>query len=918
MLKVGFNKHFQKCLGTLAFLLLLVHGAHAQKLPATVILSNLSNSYDGTPHAATAITIPPGLRVDITYDGFPTPPTNAGSYTTVGTINDLLFEGSDTETLTISKVTLTATANDAGRHYGAPNPSLTARYSGFVNGEDASVIDIPPTVATAATTATPVGSYGITISGGTDKNYNFSYVPGTLTIDPAPLTADANDQSRSYGQVNPALTITYTGFVNGDNASDITPPTASTTATASSAAGTYPITLSGGSAANYNLTLQGGALTVTKAALIAGANDQSRSYGQVNPALTITYTGFVNGDNASDITSPTATTIATASSAAGTYPITLSGGSATNYTLTLQGGTLTVTKVALTADANDQSRSYGQVNPALTITYTGFVNGDNASAITAPTASTTATASSAAGTYPITLSGGSAANYNLTLQGGTLTVTKAALTADANDQSKSYGLVNPALTITYTGFVNGDNASTIIAPTASTTATASSAAGTYPITLTGGSAANYNLTLQNGTLTVTKAALVADADDQSRVYGQANPTLTISYTGFVNGDNASAITAPTASTPATASSAAGTYPISLSGGSAANYNLTLQSGTLTITKVTLTAKADNQSKVYGQANPTFTISYTGFINGDNASAITAPTVSTTATTSSGAGSYPITLSGGSAANYNLTLQNGALTVTKAALTADANDQSRSYGLVNPALTITYTGFVNGDNASTIIAPTAITTATASSATGTYPITLSGGSAANYNLTLQGGTLTVTKAALTADANDQSRSYGQVNPALTITYTGFVNGDNASTIIAPTASTTATASSAAGTYPITLSGGSAVNYNLTLQSGTLTITKGALTAKADDQSKAYGQGNPAFTISYTGFVNGDNASAITTPTASTTATASSAAGTYPITLSGGSAANYNLMLQGGTLTVTKVALIADANDQSRSY
>src|SRR5260221_298333 len=705
MLKVGFNKHFQKYGGAIVLLLLFAHVAHAQKLPATVILSNLSYSYDGPPHAATATTIPPGLRVDITYDGFPTPPTNAGSYTAVGTVNDLLFDGSDTKTLTISKVMLTATANDAGRHYGAPNPSLTARYSGFVNGENSPVIDTPPTVATTATTASPVGSYGITISGGTDKNYNFNYVPGTLTIDQAPLTAGANDQTKSYGQVNPALSISYTGFVNGDNASAITAPTASTTATASSAAGTYPITLSGGSAANYNLTLQGGTLTITKAALTAKADDQSKVYGQANPALTISYTGFVNGDNASAITAPTVSTTATTSSAPGSYPITLSGGSAANYNLTLQNGTMTIGKILLTAKADDQSKVYGQANPALTISYTGFVNGDNASSITPPTAGTTATASSGAGTYPITLSGGSAANYNLTLQNGTLTITKVALTAKADNQSKVYGQANPVLTITYTGFVNGDNASSITPPTASTTATASSGVGSYPITLSGGSAANYTLTLQNGTLTVAKAALTADANDQTSTYGQVNPALTITYTGFVNGDNASAITAPTASTTATASSIAGTYPITMSGGSATNYNLTLQGGTLTITKADLTAKADNQSKVYGQANPVLTISYTGFVNGDNASSITAPTASTTATASSAAGAYPITLTGGSAANYNLTLQNGTLTITKGALMAKADNQSRAYGQANPAVTISYTGVLNGAKAASIHPPT---------------------------------------------------------------------------------------------------------------------------------------------------------------------------------------------------------------------
>ena len=317
---------------------------------------------------------------------------------------------------------------------------------------------------------------------------------------------------------------------------------------------------------------------------------------------------------------------------------------------------------------------------------------------------------------------------------------------------------------------------------------------------------------------------------------------------------------------------------------------------LSITKAPLTAKADNHSKIYGQANPALTITYTGFVNGDNAASITAPTASTTATTASAVGSYPITLAGGLATNYAFTLQSGTMTVTKAALTAKADDQSKIYGQGNPALTITYTGFVNGDTPASITAPSISTTAVTGSAVGTYPISLAGGAATNYALTLTAGTLTVTKAALTAKADDLSRTYGQSNPVFTITYTGFVNGDTPASITAPTASTTATPTSVVGSYPITLSGGTAINYTLALQSGTLTVAKASLTAKADDQSRLYGQSNPVFTITYTGFVNGENSSAITAPVASTAATPSSAAGSYSITLSGGIASNYTFVFQ----------------------
>jgi hypothetical protein len=64
-------------------------------------LGNLSQIYDGTPKAATATTNPTGLSVDFTYDGLPFPPTNAGSYAVVGTVNELNYSGTASGTLVI-------------------------------------------------------------------------------------------------------------------------------------------------------------------------------------------------------------------------------------------------------------------------------------------------------------------------------------------------------------------------------------------------------------------------------------------------------------------------------------------------------------------------------------------------------------------------------------------------------------------------------------------------------------------------------------------------------------------------------------------------------------------------------------------------------------------------------------------------
>src|SRR6185436_19073552 len=115
-----------------------------------------------------------------------------------------------------------------------------------VNGDTAASLTTAATASTAATTASAAGTYPITASGATSANYTISYVPGTLTVGAAALTVTAENATKAYGTANPTLTVSYSGFVNGDTAASLTTAaTASTTATATSAAGTYPITATG-------------------------------------------------------------------------------------------------------------------------------------------------------------------------------------------------------------------------------------------------------------------------------------------------------------------------------------------------------------------------------------------------------------------------------------------------------------------------------------------------------------------------------------------------------------------------------------------------------------------------------------------------------------------------------------------------
>lgn len=118
-------------------------------------------------------------------------PTDAANYTTAAA----------TVSLTINPLLLTVTANSASKTYGAANPLLTVAYSGFAGTDTAADLTTQPTVSTPATTTSPAGTYPITASGGAASNYTFTYIPGTLTINPTVINLTAS--ATTGGAVTP-------------------------------------------------------------------------------------------------------------------------------------------------------------------------------------------------------------------------------------------------------------------------------------------------------------------------------------------------------------------------------------------------------------------------------------------------------------------------------------------------------------------------------------------------------------------------------------------------------------------------------------------------------------------------------------------------------------------------------------------
>jgi hypothetical protein len=412
-------------------------------------------------------------------------------------------------------------------------------------------------------------------------------------------------------------------------------------------------------------------------------------------------------------------------------------------------------------------------------------------------------------------------------------------------------------------------------------------------------------------LTINKAPLTISANPVSSIYGDT-PQFTCRYDGFVPGETEGVLTtAPSFSCSGTAQSDAGGYTITPWGAAAQNYSFTYVNDELTIQKRDLQVTPNPTSRPYGAANPTFTFSYLGFVNGNNEASLSAkPVAATTATASSGVGPYTTTCSDGSATNYDFTYNTGTLTVTKALVTASAYDSYRYYGESDPAFSIAYSGFANSENETFLTTrPQASSTTTTTSNVGTYPIYVSGGTATNYDFDYIDGTLTISQAPVTVTAQSATSVYGDALPAFSCQYSGFMNGETEGVLWQlPSLTCSATASSDAGQYSVVPSNAAAQNYTFDYQPGTLMIQQRSLQVTPDNAARAYGDDNPAFTFSYVGLVNGNTASDIDAqPTATTVATLSSSPGEYAISCAGGSDTNYNFTYNTGKLTIIKSPL-----------
>lgn len=530
--------------------------------------------------------------------------------------NQFYHPATASQSFTIKPQPLVLTADNKTKQYGDNNPALTITYDGLVNGE----LSVPgATSTTTAVKSSGAGDYTITVSADPNSNYAITYKSGTLTVQQRAITVSltANPDITKVYDGTDVATLQTTNYnlsnvVTGDNVSvSATNRYADNNAADNKTVTASSFVLGGTDRANYRLNTTSATTTgkITARPVTVSL--------QATPAITKTYdgndvatiaagnysvSGILTGDDAI-LNKPTSGTYDTKQAGTGKQVtvsgLQLQGTKATNYALastTASASIGSILQKAVTITADNKTKTYGDANPTLTVTYDGLVTGE----LTLPgvTASTGAVTTSGAGEYEIAVAANAHTNYAITYKPGKLTVQQRAITLTLNS--------SPAITKVYDGtdaatlqaanyhlgnLVTGDNLTI-----SSTAQYANKSAGDNKtitasnLVLQGAAKNNYQLPLTSVTTTgsIKPRELIVVAANAAKVYGSADPVFTAQTTGLVGNDGLPAVLerAPGESV--------GSYAITLKSTGNADYTITNNTAAnLTITPAPLKVTAED-------------------------------------------------------------------------------------------------------------------------------------------------------------------------------------------------------------------------------------------------------------------------------------------------------------------------------------
>ena len=480
----------------------------------------------------------------------------------------------------------------------------------------------------------------VTDDAGSDVTVGYSLkttTAGKLTIKPAPLTVTAKDKTIKYGDEAANDGVTYESFVNSETASVLggtlsyaykTKEDGSGDAyTKTSPVGTYYIIPSGLTSANYDITFKAGKLTVSNIPVVIGGDDDASATAtiEVSPKE-FTYNGkdqkpevkITLKDGNKDIPATeydvkykdAKGTAMSDTKNAGTYTLEIANKEGADYAFSGKTtASYTIKQKALTVTAKAKTIGYGSEASNNGVEYSGFVEGE--SETTAGVFSGTLaytynskedgtgsayTKESPVGTYYIIPSGLTSGNYAITYKAGVLTVSDKVIVIGGDDDTDADATISvkptefiyngkdqkPEVTITMKDgktVISASEYDVKYKDAKGTAVTESKNAGTYTLEITNKEGADYAFSGKTtASYTIKPAELKVTAEAQTKKVGEADPELTYTYEGLVDGDKI------TGALTRDAGEAAGSYAIKLGTLTAGtNYAITFTGANLTIT-----------------------------------------------------------------------------------------------------------------------------------------------------------------------------------------------------------------------------------------------------------------------------------------------------------------------------------------------
>jgi hypothetical protein len=606
-----------------------------------------------------------------------------------------IFNSSASTTASITARALLVSATGVGRVYDGTTTATVTFADNRLAGDSLSA-----TCTSASFTSKNVGTgksvnvSGIAISGADAGNYSAnSTTSAAADITARALTVSATGVSKIYDATTSATVTLADNRVSGDSLS-----TAYTSASfadknvgSAKTISVSGIAISGTDAANYSANTTASAtanITTTTLTALVSASNKVYDGSATATISSNSLQGVLGSDNVS-LSGGSATFANKNVGTAKTVSVTglsLTGSDAANYQLgsTSASTTANITTRPLTVSAAGVSKVYNGNTSATATLADNRVSGDNlnSSYSSASFSDKNVGAAKPVSVSGISISGPDSANYSAnTTANTTADITVRSLTVSATGNNKVYDTTATATVSLSDNRVAGDSLSTSYSSASFAdkyvgTAKSVSVSG---ITVTGTDSGNYTFNSSASTTAniTAKGLTVSGITAADKVY-DATTAATLNTTGatlsgVLSGDtvtlNSATATGAFADKNVGTAKTVNVSALSLGGADAANYTLTQPTTTASITKAALAVSADNKSRTAGQANPTLTASYSGFVGGETlaTSGVTgSPALSTTTTNL--AGTYPITAAQGtlSASNYSfISFANGVLTVTPA-------------------------------------------------------------------------------------------------------------------------------------------------------------------------------------------------------------------------------------------------------------